>query len=104
MEAENIISFMVILEAKEIILFSKQLFDNVYSVGMNTSGSILYGNIRHYRLKNSGLILTIAQKEWFYDNGLEEGTGIMPDYVVNGKLEETIRFLTKDKKIAEMLK
>lgn len=90
--------------SEDIILFSKQLFDNVYSVGMNTSGAILYGNIRHYRLKNSGLILIVAQKEWFYDNGPEEGTGIMPDYVVNDNLEETIRFLTKDKKIAEMLK
>ena len=87
--------------SEEIILFSKKLFDNVYTVGMNTSGAILYGNILYYRLKNSGLILTVAQKEWFYDNGLEEGTGIMPDYVVSGSFENTILFLTKDKKIAK---
>jgi hypothetical protein len=87
--------------SEEIILFSKQLFDNVYTVGMNTFGAILYGNVLNYRLKNSGLILTVAQKEWFYDNDLEEGTGILPDYVVTGNFEDTIRFLTKDKEISK---
>ncbi len=87
--------------SEDIILYSKKLFDNVYSVGMNTYGAFLYGNILIYRLKNSGLILTIGQKEWFYDNDLEEGTGILPDYVVSGNFEDTIRFLTKDKEISK---
>ena len=87
--------------SEDIILFSKKLFDNVYSVGMNTSGAFLYGYILRYRLKNSGLILSVGQKEWFYDNDLKEGTGIMPDYVVSGSFEDTIKFLTNDKELVK---
>jgi len=84
-------------------MVSKDLFNKVYTVGTNTSGCLLFGNVFTYGLKNSGILMGVCQNRWGYDDVFEEGRGIMPDYVVSGSFEDTIRFLTKDKKISNEL-
>lgn len=89
--------------SEDIIMVSKDLFNKVYTVGTNTSGCLLFGNVFTYGLKNSGILMGVCQNRWGYDDVFEEGRGIMPDYVVSGSFEDTIRFLTKDKKISNEL-
>lgn len=83
-----------------MIIISKQLFDKVFVIGTNTNGAVAFANPFQYLHKNSGIIFRVGQLQ-IENYGIEEGTGIMPDYVVSGNLEETIKYLTKDKKIAK---
>ncbi len=89
--------------SEDIIMASKDLFNKVYTVGTNTSGSLLFGNVFTYGLKNSGIILKVCQTQYFYNDVFEEGRGIMPDYVVSGSFEDTIKFLTNDKEMVKKL-
>ncbi|SEQ61684.1 Peptidase family S41 [Treponema bryantii] len=89
--------------SEDIIMVSKELFNKVYTVGTNTSGSLLFGNVFTYGLKNSGIILKVCQTQYFYNDVFEEGRGIMPDYVVSGSFEDTIKFLTNDKEMVKKL-
>ena len=74
--------------------------DNVYVVGTNSMGTLAFANLFLYVLKTSGLRMRVCQLKMNYDYCLEEGSGVIPDYVVSGNLEDAIRYLTKDKKIA----
>lgn len=87
--------------AEDIIIDAKMLFDNVFLIGTNTMGCIRNADNYVYRLKNSGIKIQAGSVQWIREFALEEGVGFLPDYIVNGNLEETIRFLTKDKKIAK---
>lgn len=94
----------VTASASEIMISrAKKLFDNVITVGVNTRGCVAYGNPYIYRLKNSGIVMTVSQLK-MSDYGIIEGIGVMPDYVVSGSVEDSIRYLTKDKKIAEEIR
>lgn len=89
--------------AEDIIVDSKKLFDNVFIVGTNTMGCLRNADNYIYGLKNSGIQIQAGSVQWINEFEIEEGVGFIPDYVVNGNLEETIRYLTKDKKIAKRI-
>lgn len=85
--------------SEAMVINSKKLFKNVFTVGTNTNGMINFWNADFFRLKNSGILMQISERQLFLEYEVIEGKGILPDYVVSGNLEETIGFITKDKKI-----
>ncbi|MCF0126616.1 MAG: hypothetical protein HUJ68_12860 [Clostridia bacterium] len=89
--------------SEDIIIISKKLFDNVWTVGTNTSGCVKIINNYLYRLKKSGIVFQVGcmQDENYFM--VEEGSGIIPDYLVLNDIEDTVRYITKDKKIAEAI-
>lgn len=98
---------------EEIIIDGKFLFDKtnqIVQIGRNTSGCILYGNICGYYLSNSGIKVVLPLTDLSYSpintpNFHGEGVGFYPDYwSTDEDLNETIRFITHDNEMFELLK
>lgn len=89
--------------AEDIIIHTKRIFDNVFIVGTNTMGCLKNANCCISKLKKSGIQIQTGSAQWINEFAIEEGVGFMPDYIVKGNLEDTIGFITKDKKIAKMI-
>lgn len=86
--------------AEIIIAYSKRLFDNVLVAGTNTNGCVAFGNPYTYKLKPCGIVMNVNQMKCS-GYGIPEGIGVIPDYVVSGSFEDTIRYITKDDEMAE---
>lgn len=76
------------------VMFGRSV-KNAYFAGSATSGCGQFGDIRRYRLLNSGICFVMGYKVFNMD-GFEEGRGFAPDYWIDddspfGIIEEYIR-------------
>ncbi len=82
--------------AEAAISYARSL-KNVCFVGTSTAGCGQFGDLRKYRLPNSGIYFVMGYKV-FNENGFEEGVGFMPDYWLDvsdvwGVCDETETFI-----------
>ncbi len=97
--------------AAELFIAYSYIFENVYLIGTNTSGTIDFGSMCDYYLPESGIKLHIASESFkesaFLQNNLHwhgDKKGFYPDYwCTNNSLLPTLVFITKDKKLRRKL-
>ena len=77
--------------AENAISFSKSC-KNTITVGSPSAGVGLFGEVRPYRLTNSGIFVLLPYK-LFYEDDFEIGKGKFPDYWIDN--ENPIEYILK---------
>lgn len=97
--------------AAELFIAYSYMFENVYLIGTNTSGTIDFGGVWDYYLPESGIKLHIAC-ESFKESGFLQNNphwhgdkkGFYPDFwCTSNSLLPTLVTITKDKKLRRKL-
>jgi hypothetical protein len=59
------------------------------TIGTETGGlTVSYGDLYTFQLPNTKYNMDISWKKWFLPCGIENGRGIIPDYIVEPLIED----------------
>ena len=98
--------------ASELFIAYSYMFDNVYLVGTNSSGTIDFGDLLDYSLPESNVKLHLAARSFKDSDFLQKNPhwhgdtkGFYPDYwCTDSSLLPTLVAITKDKKLHRKLR
>lgn len=98
--------------ASELFIAFSYIFENVYLIGTNTSGTIDFGSLLDYYLPESGVRLHLASESYKDSDFLQKNPhwhgdtkGFYPDYwCTDNSLLPTLVAITKDKKLKRKLR
>ena len=98
--------------ASELFIAYSYIFENVYLIGTNSSGTIDFGGVFDYYLPESGIMLHLASGSLKNSDFLQKNPhwhgdtkGFYPDYwCTDSSLLPTLVAITKDKKLKKSLR